>query len=81
MSTLLRCSFITSSSPLPSVLNHVITINRHNHEKPLIAISVSILLFACGGDSNGGSKKPILPPKPPVAEETIQSIANDFNVD
>lgn len=50
-------------------------------KKSLIALSlISVLsLSGCGG-SDGGSKDPVQPPKPSVTPETIQDIANMFNV-
>ncbi|MEQ3495082.1 hypothetical protein [Vibrio sp. SSH13-20] len=50
-------------------------------KKSILAISISVLLSACGGGSDGGSSEPVQPPKPVVPEETIQGIADALNFD
>ncbi|WP_061008559.1 hypothetical protein [Vibrio sp. CUB2] len=50
-------------------------------KKSILAISISVLLSACGGGSDGGSSEPVQPPKPTIPEETIQGIADALNFD
>ncbi|WP_322802797.1 hypothetical protein SO574_08095 [Vibrio alfacsensis] len=49
-------------------------------KKSLLATSIALLLSACGGGSDSGSNEPVTPPKPTLPEETIQHIADAYNV-